>query len=217
MSAVVCSFAVRIFYAIITGLWNAPQSRIDISGAQEYPLFEKEEHMKWSKLKKTAEGFLADSLKKRIKYHVTRYTGFTMSRGWMTFDGQEIANFSNVEHMMQHWDVAEQIRSINQNTDFDDPVQQAGYKLANAEAKEILLKDGVFSRDDFYGSLEEYVQLSLDEALDSGNQIIRGLALLDRRFGMRRLKSMKSSELAMPFVVMCHRIRSEAEGVQVPE
>jgi hypothetical protein len=176
--------------------------------------------MKWSKLKKTAEALLADSLKKRIKYHVTSYAsagGSTMSRGWMTFDGQEIANFSNVERLMRHWELAQQIRSINHGMDYRDPVQQTGYYLAGDEAGEILLKDGVFSRDDFYGGLEEYVQLSIDEALDSPNQIILGLALLDRRCGMRRFKTMKLPESAIPFVVTCRRIRSEAEGVMLLE
>jgi hypothetical protein len=57
--------------------------------------------MKWSKIKELTESFLADSLKGRVQYHITRYArnSSTMSRAWITLDGKEIANFSNVEVM----------------------------------------------------------------------------------------------------------------------
>jgi len=140
-----------------------------------------------------------------------------MARGWITFDGKEIANFSTVEWMMQHEDLAGQIRDINQYTDVTNPEQKTGYYLAEDQAEEILLRMGVFSRDQFYDSLEEYAQLPIDAALNSQNQIIQGLALLDRRFGMRRLKAMKLPESAIEFLKTCHRIRSEAEGIEEPD
>ena len=56
--------------------------------------------MIWTKLKKTSEALLADSLKGRIEYHITRYgpgVSYFMARGWVTFDKNEIVNFSTVK------------------------------------------------------------------------------------------------------------------------
>ena len=176
--------------------------------------------MKWSKLKRITEAFLADSVKNRIRYHITQYgpgDSYTMARGWITFDGKEIANFSTVEWMMQYEDLAGQIRDINQCTDCTNPDQKTGYYLAYDQAEEVLQRKGVFSRDQFYDSLEEYAQLPIEAALNSHNKIIQGLTLLDRRFGMRRLKAIKLPESTIEFVKTCHRIRSEAEEIEEPD
>ena len=140
-----------------------------------------------------------------------------MTRGWITFDGKEIADFSNIEWLMQHGNLANQIRHINHTPDFANPAQKTGYYLAAEEAKVLLQKEGVFSRDQFYDSLEEYTRLSIDAALHSQNQIIEGIAMLDRRFGVRRLKALKLPETAVPFVRACYWIRSVAEDIQVAE
>jgi hypothetical protein len=176
--------------------------------------------MKWSKLKKIAETLLADSLKNRIKYHVTQYgpgDSYTMARGWITLDGKEIANFSSAEWLMQHGNLAGQTQNINQTSDYTNPAQETGYYLAHAEAQEILHGRSIYSRDQFYESLEEYVQLPIDAALSSRKKIIQGLALLDRRFGTRRLKAVELPELATIFIATCYHIRSTAESHQALE
>ena len=70
--------------------------------------------MKWSKLKKLTETLLADSIKKRIQYHVTQYAGdsYTMARGSITLDDNEIANFSTVEWLWQRGDLEREIEDI---------------------------------------------------------------------------------------------------------
>ena len=55
--------------------------------------------MKWSQLKKRIQGKLADSFRNRIDFGITRYANsYTMSRGWISIDKQEILNMSTVDH-----------------------------------------------------------------------------------------------------------------------
>jgi hypothetical protein len=55
--------------------------------------------IKWSKHKKLLEDMICDSLKKRIKIHLTHYRAMhePESRFWITFDGREIFSISKME------------------------------------------------------------------------------------------------------------------------
>jgi hypothetical protein len=170
--------------------------------------------MKWSKLKTIVESFLANNLKGRVQFHLTKYgprDSYSMARGWITFDGVEIANFSTVEWLIQQGEMALQISEINRTQDFKNPAQAEGYYSSRVQAQEILAKKGVFSRDQFYDALEEYVQLPIETALLSTNPIIQAVSLLDRRCGIRRLESMELSEQAIALVRTCYKIRCEVE------
>jgi hypothetical protein len=170
--------------------------------------------MKWSKLKALAESFLADSLKGRVKYHITNYgsrDSRTMSRAWITFDGVEIANFSTVETMIQQNEMAWQIREINQTQDYRNPAQADGYYSAREQAQEIVAKKGVFSRDQFCDDLVDYIHSPIEDALQSKNPTVQAIAILDRRCGIRRLETMKFSEQTNTLVKLCYKIRCEAE------
>src|SRR5258708_19871434 len=55
--------------------------------------------MIWSKLKKSLEALLADSVKKHLQLHLTRYgpgVSSLMNRAWITWDGEEINTFSTI-------------------------------------------------------------------------------------------------------------------------
>lgn len=172
--------------------------------------------MKWSKLKKTAESLLADSLKDRIRYHVTKYgSGSTqiMSRGWITLDGNELANFSNVEWYENCLSLVRQIESVNTGVEGNKAHPASDYEAKWAKAEALLDKQGAFSKDQFYLSLDEYIQLPIAAALESPNTIIRAIAMLDRRCGKRRLETLKPLRDAPRLVQECYRIRCEAEGI----
>ena len=171
--------------------------------------------MKWSKLKKLAEDLLADSLKKRIQYHVTQYArdSYTMSRGWITLDKKEIVNFSMVEWLWQRGDLVRQIGAINQDSDNKDHHQQSAYYDKWAQAEDVLQKEGVFSRDQFYDGLEEYIKLSIEEALNSDNPIIQAIAMFDRRCGIRRLEALRLPDTVAKMIKDFYLIRCEAEGI----
>jgi len=171
--------------------------------------------MKWSKVEKSAEDLLADTLKGRIRFHVTKYcrgTSYTMSRGWITYDGKELKNFSQVKWLMASGELVRQIESLNTGKEGTKahPARHGREKWDQAEA--LLEQKEVFSKDQFYLSLQQYIQLSIDAALNSSNTIIRAIALLDRRCGKRRLATLKPPDDAPNLVKECYRIRCEAEG-----
>ena len=120
--------------------------------------------MKWSKLKRTTEELLAEPLKNRVAYNLTRYgpgVSHVMSRGWITFDKQEIINCSSVKFDIECCNLIG-----DDHTDDKQVLEQ-------------LHKQGIFTREDFVGALEKYVTLKISDALKSVNPIIRALAMFD--------------------------------------
>lgn len=61
-------------------------------------------------------------------------------------------------------------------------------------------------RQGLYEAIESYPQLSIDEALVSESYIVRGLAMLDRRIGKRRLAELDATA-DHPFVQLLLRLR----------
>ncbi len=154
--------------------------------------------MKWSKLKKSAEGLLADSLKGRVKYHLTRYgpgVSYIMARGWITFDKKQIVNCSTVESIQEHYKLTGQ------------------YFSDDKEALEQLHEQGVFTRDDFVEALEEYLELKMEDALNSATALIRAITMFDRRLGKRRLGAMSFADNECPLVRDFYTIRWQAEAL----
>ncbi len=175
--------------------------------------------MKWSKVKKLAEDLLADSLRGRIRYHVTDYgpnhRGDTMSRGWITLDGTQVENFSNVQWYDNRLSLAYQLQSLDTGVEGDRAHPTWPYEAKWAEAEALLEKQGIFSKDQFYLGLQEYIQLPIDAALGSPNAVIRAIALMDRRCGRRRLPALPPPSDAPRLVKECYRIRCEAEGLHL--
>ncbi len=174
--------------------------------------------MKWSKSKRAFEKLLAESVKKHVQFHVTQYgpgQSYTMARGWVTWDGQEIANFSNVEWLMQTNGLAREIQQANHVSDFTDPVQREGYDLAYDEARTIVEKNEVFSRGQFQDAIEDYVSLSFETAQDSDNPIIKAFSFFDRRLGQRRLAKLQVDDTEPSLIRQFYRLRCQADGLPV--
>jgi hypothetical protein len=62
----------------------------------------------------------------------------------------------------------------------------------------------------------QYLSLSIDDALTSPNYVARALAMLDRRFGRRRLRVWEPTAEQHKLVVRMYRLRCEAEGLKDP-
>ncbi len=170
--------------------------------------------MQWSKLKKLIEQTLAASVKPHLQIHVTRYgpgDSYYMARAWVTWDKEEVASFSTAKWAQECYETAQEIREINSCEDYRDPDQRKGYYTALAEAERIMDEKGLFSRSDFYDSLMAYLELSVEEAIQADDAIIRAFAMLDKRLGKRRLRAM--DEPRHPLVKMFYRLRCEAEGI----
>ncbi|MCH2184101.1 MAG: hypothetical protein MK108_19050, partial [Mariniblastus sp.] len=54
--------------------------------------------MQWSKLRSQVEDLFADSVKGRVRLHSTRYRKMhdQQGRAWLTIDGEEIVNMTNL-------------------------------------------------------------------------------------------------------------------------
>jgi hypothetical protein len=73
---------------------------------------------------------------------------------------------------------------------FDNEMIQ-DFCTINRENKRNTPALGIHSQYEFYYAVEEYLNLSINEAIASTNPIIRALSILDRRLGKRRLISIR--------------------------
>jgi hypothetical protein len=163
--------------------------------------------MKWSKLKSEIEQKFAESVKGRVEIFSTRYTtaSHSMSRGWITFDGKEIANFSTPDSVNRYGVY------YNELTD----TICASHPLVRKDERQLgrLVEKGEFSRYDFHEACWLYLTLSINDALNHKNPIINCFAILDRRFGKRRLKEVDVNKLH-PLVSGVFQIRLALEGLR---
>ncbi len=125
--------------------------------------------MDWSKLKHVTEARFADGVRGRVRLWTTRYryrlSGIhTEGRSWITIDGLEIVS-------MSRWDVHD-IGLVPGCADHEAPRFAAGR----------------FDTYDLQMACEAMLTVSVDDAFASANPILRGLAILDARFGRRRLR-----------------------------
>jgi hypothetical protein len=175
--------------------------------------------MQWSKLKKRHESLLADAVKDHVQFHSTAYgTGdsISKSRAWITWDKEEIANFSTAKWWVKYRELTRQIRDINR-VPHSWGKHRAHYSMIDEESKAILRKQGVYTRDGFIYSLLDYMELSIEEVLQSENPIVRALGMFDRRLGKRRLRRMQLDDTEHPLVKQFYQLRCEAEGIRIPE
>lgn len=132
----------------------------------------------WSALNKQLSACLCELLKDRITYFLTRYHKVHNSYGRVSIrlDGEELVNFSWVE--MYHQD--EDIHALWEATGiWTDQAQ---------ELKDKWDAEGEYSDYDFLSAATEFLQLSIKDALNSENYIIRIFAIMDKRVGRRTLE-----------------------------
>jgi hypothetical protein len=151
--------------------------------------------MPWSRLKKQVESRFAATMVGRVELRATsyRHTHDEEGRGWITLDKEEVHNFCTIRFWIEQGTLLQGIRAANSATDFHDPAQRAEYYHAYEQADEILEERGVRSKEWFENSLKEYLSMTLEESLASKNFLHRALAVLDRRLGKRRLKTLELS------------------------
>jgi hypothetical protein len=165
----------------------------------------------WSKLKKTVESLMADSVKEHLGVHLTRYGSgdtFIMNRAWVTWDGQEISTFSTIRWLNARNSLASQISEDNE--------PRMHYEHF-AQAEDLLAQRGLYPCERFLAALEKYVSLSVEDALNSSDVLIRAWAIFDRRLGKRRLRAMSLEQDALEFERRWYQLRCEAEKIVVPE
>jgi hypothetical protein len=142
-----------------------------------------------------------------IRLHATRYHGAPdrEGRGWITWDGKQIASFESIPYMERRGKLSSELQDLGQGVDG-----------AWDQASEIANREGRFPLWEFTDAVEDYPSLAMEQALASENPLVRGLAMLDRRLGKRRLTTIEFSRDEQPFVRRLHALRCQAEGLHPP-
>ncbi len=170
--------------------------------------------MMWSQLKKRTEENFAVSLQGRLEVFNTRYRDShdQEGEGWISLDKKKIYNFASTTYLVESGKKAQEIRQATGNIDFRNPEHREGYYAAYREADLDVEGRGIFALWDFNQALFELLNISIDEAVKSKNPIVRAFAVVDKRFGKRRILDYDDSN-EHQLVKLMLSIRKEAEGI----
>jgi hypothetical protein len=159
--------------------------------------------VRWSKLKQRIEDGFAESVRGRIELHQTRYRGSHDHKGelWITLDGEHILS-------------AASMTALNAWFKRRTALQRQGMPLLETykQADKELEADGIAEAGLLVELLREYLNQPIEDAIGSPSPIIRGLGLLDRRFGVRRLERFDPTN-EHEFVVRMFQVRCDLEGL----
>jgi len=138
----------------------------------------------WSGLKKQLTELLCEPLKYRITYFLTRYHKVHNSYGRASnrSDGKELVIFSWTAAYKQEHDVYNRWKETGE-WDYNAP-----------ELKRKWNQEATLSDYDFLKAATDFLQLSIEEALESENYLIRVFAIMDKRVGKRTLEAISESE-----------------------
>jgi hypothetical protein len=172
--------------------------------------------MQWSKAKARVEQLFAPSVAGRVELRTANYRKAPdmEGRGWITVEGAEVYNFCTHRYLLDRHMIESGIREANDATNWRDPEQSDAYYAAGDDTQQILERRGVVSQGFFEQSIEAYPTLSIDDALQSSNFIHRALAMVDRRLGKRRLKSLTFRTDEHPLVWKLYEYRCASEGIE---
>ena len=140
----------------------------------------------WAGLNKWLQECLCDDLKDRITYFLTRYHKVhdSYGRAAILLDGRELVCFSWVEQCRQEQQVSAK---------YAESGNKGWFELYD-EMKSAWDKSCTYCEMDFLNAVLEFRNLSIQDALASGNYIIKILAILDKRVGKRTLEKIKQAE-----------------------
>ncbi len=167
----------------------------------------------WNDMKKRLEeDFLAPALRGRVTYFMTRYTHAHDQAGRVAVrvDGREVLTGNDMERWWCSDPYEKEARRLHPELAQMQSPEEKWDCLWNA-----ITDLGCFSRDAFYDAYETFENQSVEESLHGKNGLVRLFALLDRRVGKRRLKTLWESGWGrepawlLPFL----RLRLEAEGI----
>jgi hypothetical protein len=160
--------------------------------------------MRWTAIRARFETLLADSVRGHVALNTTRYQHAHdyEGRGWITWDGRQIASFESMTYLIRTYGLVKELK-------------EAAVGPANAWdfAESVARREEIYPLDDFRKAVADYPDMSIDAALASDDPITRGLAMLDRRLGKRRLISSAFANDPSHVVRDLYRLRCEAEGL----
>jgi hypothetical protein len=156
--------------------------------------------MRWSQLKSRISELVDPSVRDRVALHQARYryTREEVGRVWLTIDGREVASFDSSTYTRRRAELAHALEH-----DMTSPEADA---VARRELREAGLSDDYEAIAD----LGRYLSLSIEDALASPSPLVRALAVIDRRVGKRRLRSLAANPIEHPLVRQLLRLRLDA-------
>ena len=108
----------------------------------------------------------------------------------------------------------ERLRAERHCTDCRDREQRQAYYAVWRDAHQKAAEEGVYPLGDVNAALFASLSMPFDEIVSSRNPIIRGIGILDKRFGKRRLADF-DAEKEHPLVRSSYEFRCSAEGMTV--
>ncbi len=141
--------------------------------------------MQWSKLKKRIESNFCEELQDRVTLFSTWY-----KQGGSPGKGRAAVLLDKTE-------------IYEANTD--------KWLMNKQETNDNIL----IERFEFHKLLEEYSSCSIEELLVSKHELIRGLAIIDKRVGKRTLINM--NKLEGEFMKKLYKVRCEIEGISIKD
>ena len=145
------------------------------------------EHYKsWSGLNKWLNGCLCEELMGRIAYFLTRYHKVHDSYGRAAIlrDGKELVCFLWIEQYRREQAVSAKYAEDRSKVWLD----------LYDEMKPVWDETCTYCEWDFLKAVLEFRNLSIQDALNSEDYIIKILAILDKRVGKRTLQKIKEAE-----------------------
>lgn len=157
--------------------------------------------MKWSQLKKRLESNLCTRAQGRVELWQTLYHKCPNQEGefWITFDKKKIFGAGSCSFL---WKLNERTQEI----------KLAGSSPSDAwdEAYQELEDKDHFLLEQINKHLFQSLNLSIQELFTHPNSVVRALAYLDKRCGLRRLKKVASDDPS-PLVQEFIRLRFTLE------
>ena len=143
----------------------------------------------WSGLNKNLLNFLCAPLKGRITYFLTRYHDVhnAYGRAAVCLDKKELVDFSWTEMYEQ-----ECALSRLHNELYVRETNRVSYNELREKLKSEWDENCTYYEMDFLSAATTFLQMSISDALNSDNYIVRIFAVLDKRVGKRTLQSIKS-------------------------
>jgi hypothetical protein len=147
--------------------------------------------MQWSKLKSRLKNFICPELKDRIDFHLTGYrkSHDGADKVWIVVDGEKVFSFEYYAF------------------EFAEREAYHDLKMNEPQAKEWLRKNEIHRPKDFGDAAREYLNLSVKEALESPNDIVKAFAVIDKRVGKRTLERLEIPDSAHALVKIFYRLR----------
>lgn len=159
--------------------------------------------MQWSQLKKHLQTRMAESVSGSIELHQTRYRHSHDQEGefWITSNKDRIFSSGSLSYLSSLGKLTAEHRTAGAS-----PAQAYERAWPLMEASGLMLLEQI--NKDLFQSLSQPVE----EMLGHRNPVIRALAIIDTRYGKRRLADFDSTN-EHPLVQRFYQLRCDREGI----